>query len=633
MFASSAHKVRFSSTRSRGPVAWPILRRTAKHGTLGVNAKQLRIESLEHRALLAVTPLISEATTAKAFVPTTQDAFDDLGLDWVSANAGFDDSAWSSTPAGGPNGVGFPDGPGAKYDNFVGLNLQPTMQGVSSTAFVRIPFAAANVANIAGLTLKLRLDDGFIAWLNGVEIARANAPAGYPAWSARSTAATEATTAFTTFDVSSHKDLLANGTNLLAIRGFNALAAQTDFLIQAALDGEIPETPPTAYNDTASTLQGETTVVDVLANDSPGSAPIDPRTVQVVDQPDHGTVTVNPTTGAITYVPAAGFRGTDTLTYRVRDTSSVPTPGDDTQDVTVVSTNALHHRRIPTEADAAIGTTWTGGNEPFNTANWTIASGGIGFDNFPGAVDFTPFIGDNVGTQMFNVNGSAYMRVPFTVADPTAVTGFRLRMRVDDGFIAYLNGVQVAMERAPETPTWNSLSTAGIPSDFDATIQQEYLIPIDGINLRSGISNNILAIHGLNTAVGSSDFLVQPELIAEVAITGRWSNAATVTINVSGVGPTANDDSASTTGTTAVVIPVLANDEEAAPPNDYPLRPESVTIVSPAANGTATVNPVTGEVTYQANPGFSGQDSFDYTVRDSAPVGGDAGSVAVLPRE
>jgi hypothetical protein len=231
MFASSAHKVRFSSARSRRLNAWPSLRRTVNHGTLGVNAKKLRIEGLEQRALLAVSPLISETTVAKAFVPTTQNAFDDLGLDWVSPNGGFDDSAWSSTPAGGPNGVGFPDGPGAKYDNFVGVNLQPTMQGVSSTAYMRIPFDVANVANIEALTLKLRFDDGFIAWLNGVEIARANVPAGFPHWSARATTGTEATPTFTTFDVSSHKNLLLNGTNLLAVRGFNLIATQGDFVI------------------------------------------------------------------------------------------------------------------------------------------------------------------------------------------------------------------------------------------------------------------------------------------------------------------------------------------------------------------------------------------------------------------
>src|SRR5690606_24730119 len=42
-------------------------------------------------------------------------------------------------------------------------------------------------------------------------------------------------------------------------------------------------------------------------------------TVTVVDQADHGSTTVNPTTGAITYTPAAGFTGSDSFTYTVRD--------------------------------------------------------------------------------------------------------------------------------------------------------------------------------------------------------------------------------------------------------------------------------------------------------------------------
>ncbi len=65
---------------------------------------------------------------------------------------------------------------------------------------------------------------------------------------------------------------------------------------------------------------------------------------------------------------------------------------------------------------------------------------------------------------------------------------------------------------------------------------------------------------------------------------------------------------------TAVVVDVLANDTA----GTYPLHPASVTVVSAPPNGTVSINPVTGEITYTPNPGFTGPtDSFTYTVADT----------------
>lgn len=41
-----------------------------------------------------------------------------------------------------------------------------------------------------------------------------------------------------------------------------------------------------------------------------------PSTVTILTQPTHGIVTVNPNTGAITYIPTSGYLGTDTFTYQ-----------------------------------------------------------------------------------------------------------------------------------------------------------------------------------------------------------------------------------------------------------------------------------------------------------------------------
>ncbi|MCF2970116.1 DUF4347 domain-containing protein, partial [Synechococcus sp. Nb3U1] len=86
------------------------------------------------------------------------------------------------------------------------------------------------------------------------------------------------------------------------------------------------------------------------------------------------------------------------------------------------------------------------------------------------------------------------------------------------------------------------------------------------------------------------------------------ANGAVITFN-----PIADDDSAVTSGVTPVVIDVLANDQGVT----FDLDPTSVTITTPASNGTVSVNPLTGEITYTPNPSFTGTDTFVYQVCDT----------------
>ena len=50
------------------------------------------------------------------------------------------------------------------------MNVSPER----NAAFIRYPFLLANTSQLTSLTLQLRYDDGFVAYLNGTEVARAN---------------------------------------------------------------------------------------------------------------------------------------------------------------------------------------------------------------------------------------------------------------------------------------------------------------------------------------------------------------------------------------------------------------------------------------------------------------------------
>src|SRR5690606_35924349 len=87
------------------------------------------------------------------------------------------------------------------------------------------------------------------------------------------------------------------------------------------------------------------------------------------------------------------------------------------------------------------------------------------------------------------------------------------------------------------------------------------------------------------------------------------TDSATVTIIVRYIPPIAVNDTATTSGTTPVTIAVMQNDSD---PDNHVI---SVTGATTPPNGTAVVN-ANGTITYTANAGFEGVDTFFYTIRD-----------------
>ena len=148
----------------------------------------------------------------------------------------------------------------------------------------------------------------------------------------------------------------------------------------------------------------------------------------------------------------------------------------------------------------------------FLDTSWAAGVTGVGYERSPtDAVNFTALIGSgsNVNTAMYNVQTTCYIRIPFNVPNASAVFGLTLRMKYDDGFIAYINGVQVKSANAYSDPAYDAYATGANP-DANAVAFQSY----DISKFRSALVNgtNVLAIHGLNAAFNSSDFIIVPQL-------------------------------------------------------------------------------------------------------------------------
>ena len=117
-------------------------------------------------------------------------------------------------------------------------------------------------------------------------------------------------------------------------------------------------------------------------------------------------------------------------------------------------------------------------------------------------------IGTDLTSTLYNVNAAVFLRVPFVVTDTNAFSQLTLRLKYDDGFMAWINGRPVASANAPDPAAWDSAATAAHSGSLAASIT---VGNSPGL-LRTGV--NILAIQGLNLAAGDPTFLIQPELIA-----------------------------------------------------------------------------------------------------------------------
>jgi hypothetical protein len=122
------------------------------------------------------------------------------------------------------------------------------------------------------------------------------------------------------------------------------------------------------------------------------------------------------------------------------------------------------------------------------------------------------------GMTAAGTNPAVFVRVPFTIADLNAINGVIFSVQQTDGFVAWINGVQVAAVNAPASPLWNSpaaSSTARDPGRFHITS-----IPASGGPLLSGA--NMLSIQLMNNAVGQPNVLLRP-IIESVSSTSGTS--------------------------------------------------------------------------------------------------------------
>jgi uncharacterized repeat protein (TIGR01451 family) len=345
-----------------------------------------------------------------------------------------------------------------------------------------------------------------------------------------------------------------------------------------------------ARPDVVTAVAGRPLVIPVLANDDPDPNG-DPLTVRVTTTPAYPVGA----DGRITYTPASGHLGIDTFEYEIDDGNG----GVSRATVTVTTVNTAPVARpdsVTTGTDTAVTIAVLANDDDPNgppIALDVVGDGGHGavIDNHDGTVTYTPATGF-YGSDAFvysirdpaGLTASAIVTVTVRNADPVAVDDtFRVRADVPTRLDLLAN------DRDPNTG--QHLSVASVGTVAKGTV--------------------VLAADGTVTYRASAGS-IGPDGFTYVLTDdlGR-TDTADVRLTIDGK-PTAVDDTATTGAATPVDIRVAAND------TDPEAQPLSVVSAGSPGNGSTRVNP-DGTVRYTPAVGFSGLDTFGYTIRD--PIG------------
>jgi hypothetical protein len=254
---------------------------------------------------------------------------------------------------------------------------------------------------------------------------------------------------------------------------------------------------------------------------------------------------------------------------------------------------------IPGYTDMLVAFVWnysdSGGVRTLTPGATGPGTNGGGVTMVNGFTGFTPVV-----SMTTNTPPSSQDTTPPTVSSTSPADGAT-------GISPLVAGITVTFSE-PMSP--GSVTDAAITLDHGATVgtpttsdDTTFVFPITSSPLAASTSYTVTFNAGPTDVAGNALTLPSPR---------------TFTTGISAA--SAVNDSATAIGSTAVPVDVLAND------TGYDAS--TVTVSTNPNHGTATVN-TDGTITYTANAGFSGTDTFQYTVKDSGGHPSNAATVTV----
>ncbi len=289
---------------------------------------------------------------------------------------------------------------------------------------------------------------------------------------------------------------------------------------------------------------------------------------------------------------AAGETFSEALVISVTDVNDPPVAVNDLDNNTTESTSII--------IDVVNNDTDEDGTIVASTVSIVSnASDGNAVANGDGTITYTPNNGFTGGDSF-----------TYTVEDNLGATSNQASVVITVG----PNSPPVAnddLSNTTDEDTPISINVIANDTDSDGSIDPTSVnILAGGLSLGTAVANNdgTVTYTPNPDATGNDSFTYQVD-----DNLGATSNVAQVDVSITPVNdpPVANDDAASTPEDIPVTIDVIINDTDI----DGTIDPATVNIVNSPSNGSLLVN-TDGTVTYTPDPGYNGQDSFSYNVRD-----------------
>jgi|GEM_PF-1626582 len=265
---------------------------------------------------------------------------------------------------------------------------------------------------------------------------------------------------------------------------------------------------------------------------------------------------------------------------------------------------------IPTNnaPSAAVDTVTTTANTPVTVA--VLANDNDADGDTLSIVEFTQSAngtvvmeGDKlVYTPKADFNGTDTFSYTVSDGTDTATSTVTVTVKTSSTPALVANTDAFTIDTANSSSSLDVLANDDIP-DAQAITLQIVTMPSHG----SAIVKDNKIIYTQTTGYTGQDTLTY-------RVTDANGNSAEATVNltvkslVTNTAPVANNDEAATTASSSVIVDVLAND------NDAEGNTLSITAFTQGTNGTVALQD--GKPMYTPNAGFSGTDSFSYTVSD-----------------
>ncbi len=368
--------------------------------------------------------------------------------------------------------------------------------------------------------------------------------------------------------------------------------------------------PPIAFNDSYLTDTNTPLVVlaatGVLANDI--DAELNSLTATVVENPTHGTLTLNPD-GSFTYTPELNYSGPDSFTYVVNDGKI---NGNSTATVSLLVT-------APNVPPTGVADTYDGFE---NTPLVVVAPGVLANDTDPDSGLLIAMIGDQPshGLLSLNPDGSFTYTPALDYSGPDSFT-YTVFDGTDqsDPVTVTLNIQEVNFAPVANIDTYNAtedtpliIAALGILAN-DTDVDGNPLTAV----LVAGPSHGSLTLNpdGSFTYTPAANYN-GPDSFTYKANDGTAdSDEVTVTLNVAAVNdaPVAVPDSY----TTYEDFPMPLSDTAGVLFNDTDADGDVLTaiLVTSPTHGSITLNP-NGSLTYIPDLNYHGPDSFTYKAND-----------------